>query len=226
MLADYLTLVERFLPDDAARVASLDREGAITAAVERYSKDRPREKVQDVTPTSSQVLPLPAAWVADFSELKTLEYPIGRVPPELIPSDEISLYRNTSAQVIQLATGVAVSANAVRATFTIKHSVTSGEDTIPVGDREPVACYAAAVLCEQLASLYSDEVDSTIQADSARTLSRAERYSKRARELRKRYTDELGVAETKMQAGGTVVQLRRETSDGWPRLRDINKVRA
>lgn len=218
MLSDYQTLVTELVRDDAAKIVTAERDRAITAAVERYSKDKPREKAEDLTPADANTLPLPDAWVADFSELRSLEYPIGDVPPTYIGQERHAFYRNLSGLVVQLLDAVTVAADNVRATFTIKHSVTAGEDTIPTQDREAVACWAGAILCDQLAALYSGGTDSTIQADSVENTSKAQEYARRAAALRKRYLTELGVDDKRAAPAGKVVNLDFPDSRGEDRL--------
>lgn len=218
MLSDYQTLVDQFTQDDAGKASIDDRDRAIALAVQRYSKDRPREKVEDLTPSGANALPLPAAWEADFSDLRSLEYPLAQIPPSYIESDRYGLYNDGSAITIKLIDAVAVAANNVRATYTIAHVVSDAEDTIPAADREPVACWAAAALCDQLAAFYSGGTDATIQADSVRQQSKSQEYAARARSLRKRYNDELGIGEKRNVAAGAVVELRQDGSSGQPRL--------
>lgn len=218
MLSDYQTLVIELVRDDAAKIAVAERDRAIDLAVKRYSKDRPQEKAQDLTPASSQLLPLPAAWETDFSELRLLEYPIGEIPPSLIPQDRHGFYRSPTAVQIQLLDGVAVAAANVRATFTIQHVVSAVADTIAVGDREPVACWAAATLCDELASLYSGNTDSTIQADTVQSTTKAQEYAARAGKLRGRYFKELGIEEKRAAPAGVVVDLDFPDSHGQDRL--------
>jgi hypothetical protein len=218
MLSDHQALVIELIRDDAGKITTADRDRAINLAIERYSKDRPQEKTQDVTPTDANHLPLPGAWEADFSELRSLEYPIGSVPSSVIGQERYGFYRSPTALTIQLLDAVAVAANNVRATYTIRHVVSAVADTIPVGDREPVACWAAAVLCEELAALYSGNTDSTIQADSVEQTSKAQEYAARARGLRKRYIDELGIDEKRSQPAGVVVNLDFPDSHGQERL--------
>ena len=91
-------------------------------------------------------------------------------------------------------------------------------DTIPIEDREPVACWAAAVLCDQLAALYSGNTDSTIQADSVQQTSKAQEYAARAKALRKRYMDELGIEDKRSEPAGVVVNLDFPDSQGQDRL--------
>lgn len=219
MLGDFQQIVTDLVRDDAGKIAAAERDRAIGAAVLRYSKDRPREKVDDLTPESAQLLPLPAAWEAEFSDLRSLEYPIGEIPPTFIEGGRYAFYRSPAALKIQLLDAVAVAANNVRSTYTIKHSVTASEDTVPVQEREPVSCWAAAVLCDQLAAFYSGGTDSTIQADSSPGQSRAQEYAARARSLRKRYFTELGIDEdAQLEPAGTFVNLDLGDSRGEDRL--------
>lgn len=218
MLVDYQTLVTELVRDDAAKILVAERDRAITAAVLRYSSDKPKKKVQDLTPESAQVLPLPAAWEADFSQLLDLEHPIGDVPPTFLNQETYGIYEGPASNKIHLLDGVTVAANSVRASFTIKHVVDAVTDTIPLQHREPVACWAAALLCDQLASFYSSGVDSTIQADSVEQRSKAQEYSARARTYRKRYQDELGIEDKKSAPAGVVVNLDQADSQGQDRL--------
>lgn len=218
MLSDYQTLVTDLVRDDAAKIQTAERDRAIQLAARRYSKDRERIKVEDLTPTDANTLPLPASWEADHSEMRSLEFPIGRIPPVYLEQGRWAFYDTPSAQVIKTLDAVAVAANAVRSRYTITHVLSSSVDTIPVGDREPVACWAAAILCDELAAFYSGQSDSTIQADSVQAGSRAQEFAKRAVSLRKRYENELGVNDRRNVAGGTVVNLDMKDSQGLPRL--------
>jgi len=218
MLTDYQTLVMNLARDDGGKVSNLQRDEAIDLAVKRYSQDRPREKVEDITPATANLLPLPDAWEADFSALVALEHPIGDHPPSWIPAEKTEFYRSPSALQIRVIIGVTVGADSVRATYTIKHTVTALEDTIPVHHREPVACWAAAMLCDQLATFYSAGTDSSIQADSVEQRSKAQEYSSRAKTLRKRYLDELGIEDKRGQPAGAIAELRRPDSWGGERL--------
>lgn len=218
MLADYQTIVTELVRDDAGKIAAAERDRAIEAARLRYSKDKPRTKVEDVTPESSQLLPLPASWVAEFSDLRALEHPIGDVPPTYLGQDRYALYVSPSGTKIQVLDGVAVAANSVRATFTVPHDLDHDTDTIPLADRDAAACWAAALLCDQLAAFYSNSADSTLQADAVDHRSKAQEYASRARALRKRYHDELGIDEKKAAPAGTTVNLDFADSRGEDRI--------
>ncbi len=217
MLADYETLVEKFVRDDAGKLELDDYDLAIVAALQRYSKDRPRTAVEDLTPSDAHTLPLPDAWEANFSEAKSLEYPIGQNPRSYIESSRYSLYQDPTAITIKLLDAIDATQD-VRASFTIAHLLDAANDTIPLGDREAAACWAGALLCDQLAALYSGGTDSTIQADSVRQQSKSQEYASRAKSLRKRYLDEIGVEEKTNAAASAVVVVTPTDSKGQPRL--------
>ena len=213
MLADYEQLVADLIRDDAAKVALTEKDRAIAAAVERYSEDRPKETAEDLTPTSANLLPLPAAWVTDFSTLRSLEYPIGDVPPTFLDQSRYRFYRTPTALAIQTEDAVAVAAGTVRSTYTIKHTLSAAADTIPLAHRQAVASWAAAICCRQLAAFYSSGQDSTIQADSVQQQSKASEYKKRAAELEQFYLDELGIDPKRSEPAGEVVEVKR--TDSW-----------
>ncbi len=218
MLADFEDLVQRLVRDDAGKLdQAADVDPAIANAVTRYSKDRPQTKVEDLTPADANTLPLPNAWEQHFSAIASLEYPIGQNPRITIESGRWWLYQDPAAITIKLADAVDTTQK-VRASFSIAHVVSAAQDTVPLGDREPVACWAAADLCDQLAALYSGGTDSTIQADSVRQQSKSQEYAARAKALRKRYTDELGIDDKRNEAASAVVTVTDRDSRGQPRI--------
>ncbi|HHJ80938.1 MAG TPA: hypothetical protein ENJ65_04820 [Candidatus Tenderia electrophaga] len=217
MLVDYQILVDSLVRDDASAINVTERDIAIGLAVSRYSKDRPQTKVEDLTAPGGQTLALPAAWESGFSGLQSLEYPVGNVPPSMISPGAWGIYNAPGTQQIMVQASLPASAT-VRASFTVQHVLDDVTDTIDIVDREPVASYAAAILCDQLASLYSGDSDSTIQADSVDHQSKAREFSSRAKTLRKRYYDELGIDPKRNVAAGVVVDLDLSNSLGNDRL--------
>jgi hypothetical protein len=225
MLSDYQTLVTDLVQDDAGKIQTAGRDRAIALAVQRYSKDRERLAVEDLTPTDANTLPLPAAWQADFSEIRTLEFPIGVMPLSVIDQARYGLYQTPTATVVRVADAVTVAAGSVRSTYTITHALDATHDSIPIADREAVACWAAAALCDELASLYSGDTDSTISADSVRTAPRAVQYATRATTLRKRYLNELGIDDKRAVPAGTVVTMDKPDSRGQSRITHSSEYR-
>lgn len=217
MLADYQALVTDFVRDDASKVTSTNLTAAITAAVERYSADRPVDKAADLVGVSGMLIALPAAWEADFSTLKSLEYPVGSVPPAYLDSDAWALYLDTDGLCIMLASSLPA-ASTMRAVFTVRHTLTSAADTIPLRHREAVAKVAAASLCDQLAALYANDTDSTIGAGMVQGQTKSQAYAARARDYRKQYQDSLGVTDKSAAPASAVASLRPKDGHGQQRL--------
>ncbi|MEW8049308.1 MAG: hypothetical protein AB2792_01965 [Candidatus Thiodiazotropha sp.] len=215
MKLDYQKLVERLVRDDEDKLTSDDIDTAIDMAVTRYSKDRPKSDVQDVAAPGGQRIDLPSNWVAGFSDIQSIEYPIGNIPVSELENWETYLAPDGEEVLLQASIEAGES---VRFTFTIFHQLDNTNDTIPLGDREAVASYAAALCCEQLVSEYSGDSDSTIQADSVDHGNKARQFGNRAAKLRKRYYNELGLDPKRNQAAGVVVDLDGRDSRGRDRL--------
>lgn len=220
-LTDYYSLIAQLAQDSASRLTADDVDTAVRAAVLRYSKDRPRRIVEDLTAaTGGQYLDLPVDWQAGFSAVQELEYPIGQVPRSLIPAGAEGwelLPMPDGSDLVALAAGLPAGAT-VRLSYTRRHVLTAGQDTLPEDDREAVCCWAAAILCDQLAAWYAANGDPTIQADRVDQTSPQKAYAAQAKMLRKRYQDEIGVEEKRNVAAGTVVSHPDRNSLGGVRI--------
>lgn len=212
-LADYQTLVTALVRDDTGKITLADRDVAIDLAAKRYSGDRPRVLAADVVSDGTNLLPLPAGWIAEMSRVVSLEYPIGDAPPTFIPADTYRLYTSPTVTKIQLDRAIA-SGQSVRASFTARHLLDAGNDTIAIDDREAVACWASALLLDQLAAQFSGDRFATITADAVDHASKGRDYAFRAAANRKRYFDALGIDPKKTAAAGVVVNLTPADSLG------------
>ncbi|MDR1995143.1 hypothetical protein [Azonexus sp.] len=212
MLSDLKKLVDGLVRDEVDRLSRADRTAAIGLAVARYGSDRPRQKVEDVVCGGGDSLPLPAAWEPE-STLVSAEYPIGSMPPALLPC---TIYTLPAGDVLRL--GKALDAGAeLRLTFTVGHVVSDLLDTIRPAHREGVAAYAAALLLEELAAAAINDGDSTISADSTDRRTKAQEYASRARALKSRYSEVLTLGkEGGPGAVGTAVTWpsRKRLTDG------------
>lgn len=217
MRADIASIATGLVQDDSARLDAATIDLAIDLAVARYSKDRPRVIVEDVASTGTAILNLPTEWVDEASAIASIEYPMGDVPPALIDSDRYTVYQSPAGYNLMLIYPPPVG-ETMRLTYTLPHVLTDLVDTIPPRDREPVACWAAAHLLEQLASFHAGDTDSTIGADRVDHRAGAESYAARARAARKRYFDELGLKPQRSVAAGAVVDLDLPDSRGNDRL--------
>lgn len=217
-LADYQALVEDLVRDDTGKIATADRDEAIARAVARYSKDRPRLKVEDAAAPGGNKLNLPTGWQAGFSDLRAIEYPIGNTPSTLLEQDSYGIYSTPTADEIKIV-GAINATQQVRITYTIRHAVDAvPTDTIRADDREAVCAWAASLLLDQLAAWFAGASDSTIQADVVDRRSKSGDFAARAKALRARYFSELGLDEKRSVAAGAIVDLDAADSQGRDRL--------
>lgn len=219
MIQDLQVLVDDLVRDVVDRLGAPARDRALGLAVTQYGRDRPRVCVTDLAAQAEprpRHLPLPAGWEADASRPLTLEYPIGHVPPRLVPRQAWTILTGPDKQVIGLPDAIAPGA-LCRLGWTLPHRLTGDEDTIPAGDREAVAQYAAAVLLDQVAAMTSGDRSSLIQADAVDHGASGPNYAARAATARRRYHDLLGIDTKRVQAASVTVHppLASTTGGSW-----------
>jgi hypothetical protein len=225
-LADYQTLVDKMVRDSSGTVVAADRDQAIELARLRYSADAERKLTEDIAwPADGYFGPLPASWV-DGSYMVTAEYPIGQQPPAFI---DLAVYLTPTEQ--KMASPDALPAGAtVRIQFAAPHLLVGGAtpaDTIPQVHREAVASYAAQILCKQLASYYSGQRETAVNADASNTDSRARNYAARAKDYRNAYYTGIGKADPQADNGnaGGVAGAPAASVSGWEGRRRTNLTR-
>lgn len=222
MLSDFQELVDDLVRDAAQWVTPVQRARAIGLALARYSADRPREVVEDVIAADPGALPLPAEWVAGESALRAIETPVGA---GALPAEAWGVYRAPLGEQIRVAVPLAAG-QAARLTYSAPHRLTDSASTIPPAHCEAVACYAASLLAEQIATVHAGTSDSTIAADRVDHAHPAREWAKRARDYRNRYFATLGieisaqgVEAPNIEAAGVVVDLDLPMSHGFGRYR-------
>ena len=193
-LAAFQQLVDDLVRDRDQVITSGQRSAAIGNAVLRYSADAPRVLIEDVTSVAGgQRLPVPTGWVVGRSELRGLEYPVGKIPASEIGLDSATIYQSLTGPEIVLLLSL-FAGDVVRVTFTGWHVLTETTDSIPPPHQYAVACLAASILCGQLSAYYATEGSPTLQADTVDHLGKTERYRARARDLAAEYTRIVGNA--------------------------------
>ena len=215
-LTNFETGVASRIQDAANKLSLADRDALITQAVQqRYSKDRPRVLVSDITAdgTSDFALPTgpstpPEQFEDGFSEIHTVEYPVGNVPETYIDGADWKMYRKPTGLKIRLLVTVPNAGESIRVEWTLRHTPgTSGQQavntTIPDADFEAVCDLAAALCCEALAATYAQTRDATISADAVNYRTKSQEYLALATALRARYEGHVGIEEgTGASAGG------------------------
>lgn len=226
MLIDYQVLLLSLVRDDVNVITPADIDRAIQLAVVRYSTDFPLNTLVDLTPNGTQKIPLPVNWMAGFSRLVDIEYPLNAFPPYLLTAEEFCLYQEiVSGAPLFVVLFDFVPDETVRVTYTLPHTVTLTVDTINPMHREAVTCWAAALCCDQLAAYYASASDSTIQADHVQRNSQSADYARLAKNYRSRYFSDLAVNEQKTVSASAVVDLDLQDSRGRDRFTHSNRFR-
>lgn len=186
-------LIERVrnkLKDDSQRLTDeADYWPAVEAALARYSKHRPLELTVDLAGTGGPDLALPEGWLADFSRVLAVEYPVGDCPESLLEEGEWSIYRTSEGHRLRLRWDKPETGESVRVTYTALRL----EADVPVVDLDAVACLAASSCLRTLAALYGQSSDPTIAADVVNYRSKTDEFRRLADALEERFNTHLGI---------------------------------
>lgn len=204
MLSDLRALVAGMERDASGLIDDPTRDAAIALAVLQYDKDRPRVLVKDLVSADGRQLGLPAEWVPGFSLAQAVEHPVTELPPPELGTDRWRLYAGPDGLTILFTPKLAAGATA-RLRFSVPHQVDDGTDTVPLHHREAVAAWAAAHLMDAAAAARAGDREPTIhvQGAPAQVGDVSRTFAQRAKELRARYAQGIGVGGV---AGETAVQ--------------------
>jgi len=178
--------------DEAGKLSSARRDALLRQAiVQRYSSDRPLETVSDIAGNGTSLIALPAGYEEGFSSIRSIEFPVGSVPPVLLLDEDWQLYRDTSALKIMLLGSTAAATDTLRVTFTARHL--DDGSTVPDADFEAVCDYAAALCYDAMAGLYTQSGDPSLAADVVNYRTKNQEYQSLANAARKRYFQHMGI---------------------------------
>ncbi|URX63259.1 hypothetical protein KR767_04100 [Luteibacter anthropi] len=216
-LADYQTRVADLVRDRDAVITDVQRDDAVRAAFARYSAVFPRPVVVDLVSTGGQRIELPGGFTSE-STVVALEYPVGQIPPIELPLSEVRVYTAPTQRLLDLPL-VTRNGDVLRMTYTAAHLVDGIDDTVLPAHRQAVASLAASMLCGQLVSYYSSEMESTISADAVNYKDKAQRFRQRAKDLEATFVDVVGDAPSdRAKAASATVGLERRNALGGRRL--------
>lgn len=183
-------LTKSLVKDDSGRLSDpFDYDNGVSAALKRYSKDRPRVACIDQPGQGTADVAIPTDWCPGFSAVETVEFPVGRVPEVLIDARDWRFYFSPTGTVLRFDSIKPTVNQVVRLTYSILHD----ESSLPATDQEAVAAFAASHCCQVLANAYGNTNDPVIQADSVNYRSKSDEYARRAKELKAFYKDHLGI---------------------------------
>jgi hypothetical protein len=192
-IPEYEELVAGHLQDGAEKLAAVEVVKAIEEAIAgRYSKDRPRKQVTDLTgdgATYEWSLAGVSGWQEGFSRVIEIEYPEGERSPVYLEGGEWLLYAAPAGRFLRFAMALSTGKKA-RVRFTAAHAVDAS--TVPDADFYAVGALAASLAARRLAALHAQTGDSSIAADTVNYRTKSQEYMALARQLEKQYENLLG----------------------------------
>ena len=186
-----LTMITGLVKDSSGALTPSDFDMALSNALARYSKDRPRVMVADIPGAGVREYDLPQGFIDGLSVLDAVEYPAGLIPEQVLDSGDWQLYRSPFGIKFRLIGWVPAFGETIRVRFTTGHDGA----TVPDPDAPAVAQLAASDCCRRLAQIYGQTSDPSIMADSVNYRSKGDEFARRAKELEGLYRAHIGVKE-------------------------------
>ena len=187
--------VTAIVRDAGGKISSNDYARIIQAALTRYSNDRPDALVVDVRGNGSHDYALPSGCNEGFSEVLSIEFPIGQVPPVFLNDaidDAWTIYQSPTGKLLRLLYVEPTAAEQFRVAISIPRT----DETILDMDVDAFCNLAASFCLEELATFYTNTSDPTIMADSVNYRSKGQEFATRAKRLLQLYKEHLGIKDT------------------------------
>lgn len=211
-----LAKVIAIVKDDSGKLSNPDDfNAAIAAALKTYSKHRPDIAVEDITGNGTHDYDLPDAWMEGFSSISSIEYPMDKVPAELLDNDEYAVYQTPDGKKIRLMNDMPPTTDAFRLSYTLPRM----QDTILANDEDALCNLSASFCLDQLANAFAQTSDSTIGADSVNYRTKSYEFAQRAKKHMQLYKEHVGIKEGDTAApASAVVDLDEKYPGGGERL--------
>lgn len=190
---------------------------AVSQALKRYSKDKPRQVVEDFDGDGGFDYAVSgfASWSDGFSVIKAVEYPVDDddQTPDVLQEVGWTIYEKPAGKYLRFTEDKPTADEDFRVTYTALHTCTDTACTVDAFDEEAVQALSAAFFCEMLATYYAQTQDSTISADVVDHTSKSREYAARAKMYKQQYLNHLGVKEG--QAPPASVTLDQDKKGSW-----------
>lgn len=165
-LQSYVDELKRLVPQVEDELAVGSVEERLGDAIRFYSRISPRTNgVRDYAGDGSTYeFTLPSDWDAQFSRVRSIEYPQGNQDPDYLGTDQWFIYDTPSGQVLRLKTTPA-SGETARVSYTRMHNVSSQQNTVPERDKRVLCYLAASFIARNLESKYASHTEPSLGAD-------------------------------------------------------------
>lgn len=193
-IQEILGLLDEVLSDEAARtLVSNRRVRLMQLTLEKFSSISPRVLNADITGDgTTKSFSVPTLWEPKFSQIRSVEYPKGKIPPIFLDSSDYTVHFIDNAYKIMFVFAPA-SGEIAHLTFTTRHSLTMTGDSFTNSERNAFTFLSAGFICRYLASTYTQSVSSTLGADAVNWADKQNQYLVLAREYRQQCYEALGL---------------------------------
>ena len=192
-----------------------DYDRHILSGLDIFSKDYPHIILASITGDSTQIYATPTGWINEFSQIISIEYPISEVPPSYLSNDRFQLLNTaTSTWKIFLKDDAPTSSQTFKVRFTAQRDAT----IIPVGYIEAFQWLVSALACTELATIYVNTTDSSINADASNSFEAAAGYADRAAVYMQMYKNYMGIGDGKVPPSLHITQRTQSYPYGITRL--------
>lgn len=182
-----------FLRGQQKRLLALDWPRILEQARMRFSKDRPRELIADITGSGASSYSLTSVvtgWVNKFSQISKLEYPAGQQNPVYLDTNKWVVYKpSTVLEQLKFFADAPTASQIIRITYTVPHTFTSATSTIEDNDLELFAMLNAHYAAQAMVSDLLQENRSNLQADTVDFTEKSNSMQALADKLLAKYTD-------------------------------------
>lgn len=190
--ADYLAELQSLIKDEDGKLTTVtggDLDKILAKAVRDYSRHKPFFVKKKITGngTSDYVLStiFGGLWTHGYSQIKSIEYPIGEKPKSILDKEEYEIYDDGTAQdgsnlKLRFISNQPSTSEYFIVEFSVEMNLpVSGTKNFPDTDEHfsNITTLAAALACQRLAAVYAQSKDSTIGADIINYHDKSAKYS-------------------------------------------------
>lgn len=197
-------------------LTSDERDAFIKDALQKYSKDRPKEVRLDLSGDGGKYYEINTttftSWVEDFSRIVSIEYPAADIsaddtPEMLLPDhDWADNYWKESKRYLYLPNHTPESSEEMRIVYTAPYLFSGDPEatSAPEQDFYAICVLAASYCCGALAAKYGQSLDPTISADAVRYGTKSGQYERRADKLLLKYNDHMGLGKSGVRSASVI----------------------
>ena len=204
-LRELQNLTDDILQDSAALIKPDGRTRAVTAAIDRFSKDKPRTVTYDISATGTYEYTLPTTagteWVDNFSHVVSVEYPANEQSPIFVDPNDYIIYDNGVTKKLRFPNSTPASGYTIRLKFTTKWRCDTTATNIEDTEAYSIACLAGSLCLRMLASYWLQTSKPSLDIDVIDYNRKSIEATMLADSLENIYRDRIGIPRIGAKSG-------------------------